>query len=270
MAIITISRGTFSGGRTLGVCLSERLGYPCLDREGVLESASRYGIPVEKLVSALEVPPSFWERLTGYRNRYLNFVRAALCDQMVEGNLVYHGHAGHLLLPKVSHVICVHVIADMEYRIQAAMRNEKLTRKDAIAYIEKMDRQRAQWTRFLYGVDWCDPSLYDVVLNLNRIPLSDACDAVASLTELRAFKPTAESLRVMGDLTLSSRVWAILASNPATRDADLETEAADGLVTITGTTHFPAVFESIPSVAAHVAGVKRVVCQVRETSKTYP
>jgi len=270
MAIITISRGTFSGGRDLAECVAEKLGYPCLGREGVLEAASAYGISREKLASALEHPPSFWERLTGLRLQYLNYVRAALCDHAPEGNLVYHGHAGHLLLPETCHVIRVRVIADMDYRINAAMKREKLSRDEAIAYIKKVDRERALWTRFLYGVDWQDPGLYDLVVNVQRLGIAAACDALAAMARLEAFRPTDQALKAMRDLALGHKVWVELARNPDTRAAELEVLADDGVVTITGTTHFPSVYEAIPAVAARVEGVKRVRSLVVETSKTYP
>ena len=270
MAIITISRGSFSGGRTLAHCVAERLGYPCLGREGVLQAASEYGIPVDRLISAMEEPPSFWQRLTGYRNSYLNFVRAALLDHVRDGNLVYHGHAGHLLLPRIPQVIRVRVIADMDLRIASVLRSQKLTRKEAIAYIEKMDRQRVLWTRFLYGVEWSDPSLYDIVLNVSQMGFRCACDILAGMTESEYFKPTPPSLKTIADLTLSSRVWAALAANSETAAAELDVTADDGIVTVSGVTHFPHVFDAIPSVAAKVPGVKEVRRMVRETSKTYP
>lgn len=270
MAIITISRGSFSGGRTLARCVAERLGYPCLDREGVLKAAAGYGIPVETLVSAMEEPPSFWQRLTGYRNRYLNYVRAALCEHIKDGNLVYHGHAGHLLLPEIPQVIRIRVIADMELRIASVLRTQKLTRKEAIAYIEKMDRQRVLWTRFLYGVEWSDPSLYDVVLNINRMGFAGACDVVVTMTETEAFMPTPQSLKAVENLIISSRVWAALATNGETAAADLEVTVDNSVATISGVTPYPHVLNAIPSVASRVAGVKEVRCLVRETSKTYP
>jgi cytidylate kinase len=31
-----------------------------------------------------------------------------------------------------------------------------------------MDRDRRKWTQFLYGLDWGQPSLYDLVINLER------------------------------------------------------------------------------------------------------
>ena len=262
MAIITISRGTYSYGSSLARCLAERLGYECLSREVVLDAATGYGIPAEKLTSAMEKPPSFWQQLTGERIDYLHYVRAALCERAKDGNLVYHGHAGHLLLAGISHVIRVRVIADIDHRIQAAMRDQGLGRKEAIDYIKKVDQQRVRWTRFLYGVDWHDASLYDIVLNLAHMRVTSACEILARMTELDDFKPTPQSLRAIDDLAISSRVWAALSRDLRTRAADLRVTADDGVVTVTGTTRSWAVVEAIPEVAGAIEGVKEVKCEV--------
>jgi len=62
--IITISRGTFSGGTDLAECLSHRLGYPCVSREVISEAAERYGVSQAALRGALGRAPSFRDGLS--------------------------------------------------------------------------------------------------------------------------------------------------------------------------------------------------------------
>ena len=47
MAIITISRGTFSGGQSLAEYVAGKLGYRCLAREVLIEAARQYGVDEE-------------------------------------------------------------------------------------------------------------------------------------------------------------------------------------------------------------------------------
>ncbi len=82
MAIITISRGTFSGGQSLAECIAEKLGYRCISREVLVEAAKQYGVPLEKLSKALEDAPGFLERLTTERAHYLACIRVALCKEV--------------------------------------------------------------------------------------------------------------------------------------------------------------------------------------------
>ncbi|HEX2987551.1 MAG TPA: cytidylate kinase family protein [Chloroflexota bacterium] len=270
MAIITISRGTFGGGEALAEALASRLGYECVSREALVESATWYGVPAGSPGDAENRAGSL-ERLASERKAHLVSVRAALCDRARGGNLVYHGHAGHLLWGEdVSHVIRLRVVADMEYRIRAAMKRHSLGREGAIAYIEKVDRERSEWTNFLYGVAWEDPSLYDMVLNLARISIPSACEIVAQLTQLPEFRPTPRSMKAMEDIALSSRVLAHLLRDPRTAGLDLKVTADDGRVTINCAAQPRDAQDAIPIVAAQVEGVKQIDCSPVPTVGSSP
>jgi cytidylate kinase len=211
MAIISISRGTFSGGKALAERVAGRLGYPCLGREEVLvEAGKEYGISERELTEAVNQPPPFWQQVPGRRIAYLMCLTAALLQRAQGGTLVYHGHAGHFLLSSISHVLRVRVIADMEYRIKAAMERMNLKRDEAIVYIDRVDKERIKWTRFLYGIEWGDPSQYDAVLNLERMTLDGASLAIVSMALLDDFKVTPQSQKAFEDLRVTSEVWAAL------------------------------------------------------------
>jgi osmotically-inducible protein OsmY len=62
----------------------------------------------------------------------------------------------------------------------------------------------------------------------------------------------------MQNLTLQSRVAAVLATDFRTRDTEVEVTAADGIVTIAGTTRWPEVERAVPVVVRRVEGVKEV------------
>jgi aspartate/methionine/tyrosine aminotransferase len=65
--------------------------------------------------------------------------------------------------------------------IRVAMVQErlKMNESEALAYIQKMDQDRQRWSQYLYGVDWGDPFLYDLVLNLERLDIPQACEIMA-------------------------------------------------------------------------------------------
>ena len=92
--------------------------------------------------------------------------RPAYQPVVITGDAIYHGLAGHLLLGKGLHILRTRIIAPMEFRIAQVQERMSLKRKEAVEYIETIDADRRKWTRFLYGVDWADASLYDLVLNL--------------------------------------------------------------------------------------------------------
>lgn len=256
MAIITISRGTFSGGKELAECVCQKLGYRCMSREMLVEAAGKYGVPVDKLAHALADKPGLLERMGLERVHYLAFIREALVNQVKSDNMVYHGYAGHLLLRGVPTILRVRVIATMEYRIKAAMERNNLSREKAIKFIHERDEERAKWTQFLYHVDWLDPALYDLVINLDHIALDSACEAVCLAASSEALRATPESQRIMDDLSLSTAVRSKIAAEAKNRDGDIEVDAEDADVTISGIVHSIEDADEIKRIAHTVPGVK--------------
>lgn len=257
MAIITVSRGTFSGGQILAECVAEKLGYRCISREILLEAAREYGVPAEVLSKALGDKPGILERLTSERAHYLTCIRAALIREARTGKLVYHGHAGHLLLKDVPHVLTIRVIANMDFRIQSLVEHHNLSKERAIQYIEKMDEERARWTRFLYHVDWQDPTLYDLVINLNHMDLTDACDIVCYMADAKQFKVTPQWQKTMDNLVLSNHLMAIIANNKSI-SGEVEIKASEGVVTLMGSVESLVDADRVRMIVRNVPGVKEV------------
>ncbi|MFH1609253.1 MAG: cytidylate kinase family protein, partial [Candidatus Bipolaricaulota bacterium] len=169
-----------------------------------------------------------------------------------------HGNAGHLLLPGVSHVICVRLIAPLPFRVRLLRERLELSEDDALAHIRKVDGHREQWTRFLYGVDWLDPNLYDLCINLRTLDLHDAVDIVACTSRATRFQPTDESRRAMAELVLASRVRAALAADERTAGAEVEVRASGDSVFLRGRVRPASVVDAVLDVVGGVEGVARV------------
>jgi cytidylate kinase len=255
MSVVTISRGTFSGGKMLAECLARRLGYRCIDRDVIVERAAAHGVSQDELRAALEKPPTLLERFQHKKYLYLVLMQAALAEEVRTGKAIYHGLAGHLLLRGGTPVLRTRIIAPIEFRIRMARDRLKLSRNDAIAYIEKMDQDRRKWTQYLYGVDWGDPSQYDVVINLEHINIDQACRMLATLLRDRCFQFTPECQAQMNDLAIASRVRARLALTPATAHLEVDVEAHGGMVSIKGKLPNISQIEEIEKLVLAVNGV---------------
>jgi len=254
MSVITISRGTFSGGEMLAQCLSASLGYRCVDREVIVERAAAHGVSQEELRDALEKPPTLLERLRHTRYLYLVLIQAALTEEVRTGKAVYHGNAGHLLLRGGPHILRVRIIAPTEFRIEMAQDRLRLNRAEAVEYIARADQDRRKWTQYLYGMDWGDPANYDIVLNLESMDMSSACETVSALARQRCFEFTPACQAAMDDLALASRVRAELAMDNATSHLEVEVEARKGDVRVVGP-FTTSEANDVQRIAAAVAGV---------------
>ena len=261
MAVITISRGSFSGGKILAECLAQRLGYRCLDREIIVERAAAYGVTQEELRRAITEPPSFWDRFRHRKYMFLTLFQAALTEEVRAGNAVYHSNAGHLLLRGVSHVLRTRIIAPLEKRVTMVQDRLKMSTEDAVAYIQTMDQDRRKWTHYLYGVDWGDPALYDVVLNLEYLDIREACEIIGSMTGQKTFEETPDSVAAMENLTMASRVRANLVIHPATSGLEVEVEARGGKVTVRGRLATADQAREIQDVVRRIPGVTDLVLE---------
>lgn len=237
MAIITISRGTLSGGEALAHCLSERLGYPVLSREVIRDTASQYGIAEGLLDQQLEkIPTMIQRRLVGgdERRLYLIAIQAALAERAQEGGFIYHGHLGQLLLKELPQVLKIRLLAPMDYRIRMVKDKQGLSDEAAKKYIEQVDKSRKEWARLLYNVDWQDPALYDMVISLDTIGLETACALIDFIARQTEFQDSPERKEIRAQFALACRIKLRLAQNDRTQGMQIGVNVMDQVARISG------------------------------------
>jgi cytidylate kinase len=232
MAIITVSRGSMSGGTEFAECLAQRLHYKCVSREVVLQAAEKIGVSEKMLLGKIEKSAGLWERLTTDRRIYLLAVQATLADECTSGDLVYHGHAGHFLLKGLPTLLKVRLIAPMAMRIRAVMERQGISYDHARDYIRNVDHERIRWTRFVYGVDWRNPANYDLVINLADMSIDSACATVAAVARLAPYRNSEIVLKELRDFALACRVKLALAQTTEFRGINFDAKADDGRVEI--------------------------------------
>jgi cytidylate kinase len=265
MAIVTISRGTYSGGKQLAELLAEKLGYRCLSREELLTGvAEKYGVGDDTLSAALHYKPDFLEGTKLGKIHYIAFVRAALCREVRSNEVVYHGQGGHLLLAGIPHILRVRVTADMEFRIKAAMDRHDVNREEAIELIKKVDRHRALWMISIYQTDWQDASQCDLVINLEHMSVDSACELLVHAVGGPRLKTTPESQHLMDDLVLSSDIRERIAAHSwkdieeRIEDYDVKITSDKGAVDISGKASSQKEIDWIIQIARETPGVREI------------
>jgi cytidylate kinase len=265
VAIITISRGSYSRGKEIAEKVAAKLDYSLLSRDILLQASEEFNIPEIRLVRALHDAPSVLERFSHGKERYIAFIQEALLERVQGDNVVYHGLAGHFFLRGVSHVLKVRIIADMEDRVRLEMQREDINEKDARRILKKDDEERRHWALALYGVDTVDASLYDLVMNVNGMEIDCAVEIIChTAANSRCFETTDASRAALQNLLLAARVRsAVISEWPTVR-----TSAADGTVFIDVEAPLAQegkVREQITSIVSTVSGVDKVRINVRPT-----
>jgi len=142
MAIITISRGSYSRGMDVAEKVAEKLGYDCIGREALLQTSREYDVAEVKLVRTTQDTTSVLDSLIGGKERYAAHIQAALTSRVKKDNVVYHGLAGQFLLQGVSHVLKVRIIAPLEYRINIVMDRDNVDRPEGLQSLRSCTKHR--------------------------------------------------------------------------------------------------------------------------------
>jgi cytidylate kinase len=236
MAIITISRGSYSRGKEIAEKLAERLNYDCISRDILIEASEHFNTPEIKLIRAIHDAPSILDRFSQGKERYIAYVREALLEQAENDNLVYHGLAGHFFLQGIPHVLKVRITADLEERVKNEAARENISLDKARDILVKDDEERRKWALTLYGIDPWDSRIYD--------------NLVLQAVNLPCFHKTKEAQELLKDKLLSARIKAILRTE--------NVRVVSGNVTVT--IHAPIFYEDtvVREIKAKIYGIEGV------------
>jgi hypothetical protein len=143
------------------------------------------------------------------------------------------------------------------------MNQQGLSRYAAAKLIHKSDSKQAGFFRFAFHMDWNDPSLYDLIINTEKLSIDSAAKfimEVARSPEMKACSMTA--LGTMERLSQMKRVEAALLENnfaPYTLHVEVPEK---GLAHIRGWLHAEETKERALEVVKGVPGIEEVRLEV--------
>ena len=197
------------------------------------------------------------------KKHYLACFRTTLLDFALEGSIIYHGHLGQFLVGEIPFVLRVLLTSPEEYRIKTLMEEGGKSREEVTSYIKLVDERRGKWSHYLYGVNWKDPSHYDIVFNLEKIKIDTAAAVLSNVAASKEFKSSSESIKIIKNLHLAAKASLSLQQSPRTKGSEVEVDAdaAKGFLVVKGST--PKVGSrmwenDIKNVLLKVEGVKTV------------
>jgi cytidylate kinase len=272
MAIVTISHEIGAGGPEIGQLLAERLGSRYVDHELISNAATRYGLLEEKLSHLDESKPSLFERFDAETRRYITVIQTALYDFAEQDNVVLMGRGGQWLLRGIPHVLRVRVMAPFDVRVKrltkklAGPMGEQTNPRTVTELVRRDDGEKAGRMRYLYEVSITDPSLYDLVINTEKLSIGASVGLLAGVVGQPELAATSASAQLVADRSLASRVQVALATHPETRKYRITVEARSGVVTLEGT----AAMDEAMDVARSVEGVRDVKARQVDIPPTPP
>ncbi len=272
MSILTVSHEIGAGGPEIGQKVADQLGLHYVDQELISDAALRYGVLEEKLSSLDESKPSLFERFDAETRRYITVLQTAVFEFAEHDRVVLMGRAGQWLLRGLPHVLRLRVMAPFDRRVKrlakklSGQMGEQTNPRTVQDMARRDDQEKLGRMRYLYEVDLRDPSLYDLVVNTDKLSIDAAVEMVAATLERPELVTTPEAQQLVTDRALASRIQVALATNPETRKYRITVEAKSGLVTLEGT----AAMDEAVDVARAVRGVREVKTQQVEVPPIPP
>lgn len=201
MQFITLTRKMGTGGSEMARRVARQLGYAFYDTEAIEAAAQEMGF-LGDVKEVDEKVPSLFERYFTRRPEIrLDRFDSVIYELASRGNAVFLGRGSHILLRTFKCAFHVRVTASMETRMRNLV--ERGFNIDAAQRaIHRSDRERGDFVRFAFGLDWDNPELYDMVLNMDNLTPELATDTVlyvARTEEIMARSIDAmKSLQMMG------------------------------------------------------------------------
>jgi cytidylate kinase len=196
--VVTFSVQLGSDGFAIAQTVAEKLSYRYLDNEVIAQAAAMAGVSPET-VAAAERWPTFVERMlerlalttvvsegvlpTPPANPATMMLTSAdyrqLIEQVVEslaesGHCVIVGHAGQAILRNTPQVFKVLVHGSRQRRAERLAAEQGIEVKDALVQVKDSDRQREEFFKHVYNLEWLDSSTYDMTINTDDVETSTA------------------------------------------------------------------------------------------------
>jgi cytidylate kinase len=267
MPVIAMTQEMATLGKDVALGVCEALGLQQVRHEVGDVVAGRMQVKKSLIRRIREGKASAIERWGADEKTISIFTAEEVYDLAVRGNVLIRGWGATSWLREVRHVPCIRVCAPMEVRVRRLMERLETDDRDlARREIEMDDAARASRMREHFDVDWGDPTLYDLTLNTDRVPIADCVDQVAALARTAAFRETPETLRHLRNLALQFRARAALRADARTSGIDVVVQADDGALTLRGIVVDEAERELCGAVVSGLEGVSGVRNELRTMS----
>lgn len=201
--VITIARGFGSGGKEIGLRLSEELGIPCYENR-ILTLASQLSGLDEQLFAEVN------EKMRGKKfsgllrglprtlkpkpvdddfvsdDRLFVFQRQIIETLADTESCIIVGKCADWVLRDRDNVISLYIEAPREFCVQRVMKKMNVNEETANTSISKTDQYRAAYYRhYTGGNEWTNPINYDLTLNSERVGIENCVTLIKNYLKIK-------------------------------------------------------------------------------------
>lgn len=204
-SVVTFSNQIGANGAAIARAVAEKLRFRYYDWEVISQAAAAAGVSPEELaVAVAERAPNLLERMmrrlaavgseeaaeavpsVGQRasvltsDDYRQFIEQVVRELGRRGDAVIVGHAGQAVLRDFPGVLRVLLYGSVSVRRERVAAAQGVSLEQAERTVRESDRQRTDFFKRVYHMDWLDASQYDVALRTDRISTDLARDMIVA------------------------------------------------------------------------------------------
>lgn len=193
--VITMERQFASGGNEIGRRAAKKLGIALYDRNILTEAAKRLEIPPIYIADLEETAPGSIifnlskTALGGSTKKNANLSMAEklfleekqIIEEIVEKqDCVIVGRCASYILKDRQDCLKVFVYADKDFRLQRALKEEKIKESEVEEVLRKTDKRRSGFYNTHTGWEWGDMQHFDICLNSKNLGIDKCVDILAA------------------------------------------------------------------------------------------
>lgn len=207
--VISVTRQTGAAGEEVAEAVAERLGFRYFDHQIVQAAAARAEVSPETIAHANEQTPSLATRFLEALARgsggtadpwndpfpladspmmtsrnYRRLIERVVEDLAEQEDVVIVGHSSSVVLRERADTLRVFVTASVAKRVERIMELTQSDEKRARRLVRETDRDRTDFFRRFYDVDWLSAISYDLCINTDHISPSQAAEIVVARARL--------------------------------------------------------------------------------------
>ncbi|MBM3943284.1 MAG: cytidylate kinase-like family protein [SAR202 cluster bacterium] len=133
-------------------------------------------LPAETYTELAGDPSSAAQRLND--KAFIDATTSVVKDLAKADNVVIIGRGANMMLADVPGVVHVGLSGSVALRIQTISRREHLTADQARAEVEELEQARITFFRKFFKVRPSDPTLYHIMLNMDKVPPKTAAEII--------------------------------------------------------------------------------------------
>jgi cytidylate kinase len=251
------------GALTVIKAVAEHLKLELYDDDRLQQEAVSMGYSSEDLRAFDEKAPGLFDRLLRRRPEIYDELMAGVIYEVARrGEGIIIGHGAFYFLKDFTCALHLRLHASYPFRTQRLVDTRNVSPETALKMIKNRDTELKGFLDFLFKIDWTDLSLYDLVINVDKLGIDAAVEMIVHLAETEHIQAcTLSALDSMERLSLLRRVEAaVLKDNINPQELQIEVPEP-GVVKLTGLINPMRTVAGVTELINSVPGVKKIVCE---------